>query len=111
MKLRIEDNSLRLRLSDDEVAHFAQTGRVESTVQLGPRPEDQLTYALERLPEGDSAGTVRVLFVGAALEVRVPPAIAQAWVGSEQIGFSEKIKVTESQELRILVEKDLDCRH
>ncbi|MBC6991298.1 DUF7009 family protein [Hymenobacter sp. BT491] len=111
MKLRIEDNSVRLRLSDDEVQHFGRTGRVSSSVRLGPHPDDQLKYSLERLPEGDPSDTVRILYASGSMAVRVPAALAQQWVAGSDIGFSEKLHVTETQELRILVEKDLDCRH
>ncbi|UOQ78948.1 hypothetical protein MUN84_10720 [Hymenobacter sp. 5516J-16] len=39
MKLRIEDNSLRLRLSEEEVQQFASSGRVAAVVSLGPAPK------------------------------------------------------------------------
>jgi hypothetical protein len=45
MKLRIHNNSLRLRLTQKEVAQLCETGRVQSSIQLTPgRP---LLYALE----------------------------------------------------------------
>jgi hypothetical protein len=36
MKLRFHENSLRLRLSQSEVARLAETGRVENTVSFAP---------------------------------------------------------------------------
>ncbi|SMB84748.1 hypothetical protein SAMN00120144_3852 [Hymenobacter roseosalivarius DSM 11622] len=110
MKLRIEDNTLRLRLSAEDVRRFGQTGRVAVTVKLGPRPADELTYSLEHAPNPE-ADAVRVLFTGGTLNVLVPRTMAAEWVDSDQIGFSETLNVTENQELRILVEKDLDCSH
>jgi hypothetical protein len=38
MKLRLEENSLRLRLSEDEVRHFAETGQVTYTMRLAHWP-------------------------------------------------------------------------
>lgn len=115
MKLRLEENSLRLRLSEAEVAQFARTGQVAYTIAFGPTPETTLHYSLERLPDAlpDAAlaTTVRVHYEAGRLAVQVPAAIAHEWTDTENIGFSERVLVAENQELRILVEKDLDCRH
>ena len=110
MKLRIEDNSLRLRLSESEVQEFAQKGRVAAVVHFGPGPQQQMTYALERAAE-TSAPAVQVRFDTTGLTVLVPNAVASAWVNSEQNGFSENLPLAEARHLRVLVEKDLDCRH
>jgi hypothetical protein len=48
MKLRLEENTLRLRLSAKEVAEFRRSGRLETVVALGLGATDKLTYALER---------------------------------------------------------------
>ena len=110
MKLRIEDDTLRLRLSESEVREFAQKGRVAAVVHFGPGPQQQMTYALERASEA-SATTVRVHFDATGLTVLVPTDVAASWTGTEQNGFSENLPLTEAQHLRVLVEKDLDCRH
>jgi len=111
MKLRLEENSLRLRLSEAEVRQFAATGRVAYTIAFGAGPGQTLDYALERLPEASPATTVQVRYAAGALAVEVPVALAQTWTDTENIGFKGQVLVAESQELRILVEKDLDCKH
>jgi hypothetical protein len=111
MKLRLEENSVRLRLSEAEVAQFAQTGRVAYTIDFGPAPDQTLLYALEKLPATDPATAVRVRYAAGVLAVEVPAALAQEWTNTEKNGFSSQIIVAEGRELRILVEKDLDCRH
>ena len=110
MKLRIEDDTLRLRLSAKEVHEFAANGRVAAVVHFGIGPQQQMTYALERAPEA-SATAVQVRFDSAGLTVLVPTAVAIAWTSTEQNGFSENLPLAEAQHLRVLVEKDLDCRH
>jgi len=111
MKLRLEENSLRLRLSEAEVRQFAATGRVAYTIAFGPGPGQTLDYALERLPEASAAPGVQVRYAAGALAVEVPAALARSWTDTENIGFKGQVLVAEGQELRILVEKDLDCRH
>jgi len=110
MKLRLEENSLRLRLSEAEVQQFAATGRVAYTIAFGPAPGQTLAYALEKLPAASPATAVQVRYEAGLLAIEVPAAIAQNWTTTENIGFKEQVLVAEGQELRILVEKDLDCR-
>ncbi|RZK11366.1 MAG: hypothetical protein EOO56_29055 [Hymenobacter sp.] len=111
MKLRLEENSVRLRLSAAEVAQFAQTGRVAYTIAFGPLPGQTLLYALKQLPVSSEAAAVQVRYDAGALAVEVPAALAQEWTGTEKNGFSAQIVVAEGRKLRILIEKDLDCRH
>jgi hypothetical protein len=111
MKLRLEENSLRLRLSEAEVQQFAATGRVAYTIAFGPAPGQMLEYALERLPEASPTAIVQVRYEAGALAVEVPATMARNWTDTENIGFKGQVLVAEGQELRILVEKDLDHRH
>ena len=112
MKLRLEEKSLRLRLSEAEIAQFAQTGRVAYTIVFGPGADQTLRYSLEKLPAAAAAAeAVQVRYAAGALAVEVPAALAQEWTDTEKNGFSAQIIVAEGRELRILVEKDLDCRH
>jgi hypothetical protein len=113
MKLRIEDDTMRLRLSEGEVREFAQTGRVEAAVHFGP--DQQLTYALERgseLPDTlPRAEPVQVHYEPGAITVLVPFAVAKEWVQTDQNAFTHDVPLAENQHLRILVEKDLRCGH
>ncbi|OON66985.1 DUF7009 family protein [Hymenobacter sp. CRA2] len=113
MKLRIEDNTLRLRLSEEEVAQFAAAGRVAAVVPLAPGPEGQLTYALQQTDDDSTAAaqTLRVAYTPGALSVLVPKALGQAWLGPEQISLTATVDMADGHDLRILVEKDLGCRH
>ena len=115
MKLRIEDDTLRLRLSQAELDEFAHTGRVEGAVHFGLSPAQRLSYALERLSEPaqtmPEAEPVQVHYEPGALTVLVPFALAKTWVETDQNGFSHHLPLAENQHLRILVEKDLECRH
>ncbi|GAB2940764.1 hypothetical protein GCM10027048_01440 [Hymenobacter coalescens] len=113
MKLRIEDNSLRLRLSEEEVARFAAAGRLATAVPLAPGPEGQLTYALQQTDDDSTAAaqTLRVAYSPGALSVLVPATLAQAWLQPDQVSLVGTVDVADGQHLRILVEKDLGCRH
>ncbi|MFD2722075.1 DUF7009 family protein [Hymenobacter monticola] len=115
MKLRIEDDTLRLRLSEGELAEFAQQGRVEGAVHFGLGPEQRLTYALERGSERPQTmlneEPVQIHYEPGALTVLVPFELAKTWLETDQNGFSHNLPLADNQHLRILVEKDLDCKH
>ena len=115
MKLRIEDDTLRLRLAQRELDEFAESGRVEGSVHFGLNPAQRLTYALERGSERPQTmpdeEPVQIHYEPGALTVLVPFTVAKTWVETDQNGFSHNLPIAENQHLRILVEKDLDCRH
>ncbi|MBD2769068.1 hypothetical protein IC235_14335 [Hymenobacter sp. BT664] len=107
MKLRFEDHSLRLRLSEAEVAHFAETGRVAVVVPLGLTVGESLTYALERADSEE----FRITHGAGAITVKVPATLAAHWTSTDQNGLSATLMMAENQSLKVLIEKDLDCRH
>ena len=115
MKLRIEDDTLRLRVSQSELDEFSQNGRVEGAVHFGLNPVQRLTYALERGSERPQTmpdeEPVQIHYEPGALTVLVPFTLAKSWVETDQNGFSHNLPLAGNQHLRILVEKDLDCRH
>ncbi|RTQ46735.1 hypothetical protein EJV47_20385 [Hymenobacter gummosus] len=108
MKLRLEDDSLRLRLSTEDLAQFAQTGRVAVTVPLAPGPTGRLSYALQQTPDSSTAAeqALRVAYTPGALEVLVPAALAQGWLQPGEVGLEGRLDVADGQTLRIIVEKD-----
>jgi 3-methyladenine DNA glycosylase Mpg len=96
MKLRIRGNSLRLRLSQKEVAQLGEQGRVEDAISFGP---SKLTYVLT---------TSNVDHVGAVYDdhrivVTLPKERAQKWTASDEVGIESR------GEVHILVEKDWSC--
>ncbi|MBD2717080.1 hypothetical protein KBK19_18700 [Microvirga sp. STR05] len=109
MKLRLEDNTLRLRLSPEEVMEFGHAGRLHTAVPLGPVPEDTLTYILERTT---AAGPeLQLAYTPGHITVLVPAALADEWMTTETISLRGSYPVAGNQVLHILVEKDLGCKH
>lgn len=108
MKLRLEDNTLRLRLAPPEVATFREKGHLETVVPLGLTPVDQLTYTLERDADAPAVTVRREM---GRLRVLVPAAVADAWTATNEISLRGQQEVIDNQVLYILVEKDLGCKH
>lgn len=108
MKLRIQDNSIRLRLTRSEVEKLAADGRVESSVRFGALPNDALTYALEASP---SCNEICLRRVPNEICVRLPQKLARAWATTDQVSIEHLQVLSSNVALRILVEKDFRCVH
>ena len=102
MKLRIQGDSLRLRLTQKEVAELRERGRVGSLVEFSPGQE--LIYLLEG---SRHAKSVTAAFDGQAIRVTVPTHVMTEWAESDQVGIESLSQVG----LRLLIEKDFQCLH
>lgn len=103
MKLRIRGSSIRLRLSQGEVARLAETGRVDDAIVFGPAR--QLSYSLVAADVPAPSAT----FEGSAIVVSVPRDRARAWAASDEVGIEAAHDVGNGATLSILIEKDFAC--
>jgi len=110
MKLRLEDNTLRLRLSPEELVEFRQSGHLETVVSLGSSATDRLTYTLARA-DTISGSEPQLKHSPGHITILLPAALADDWIGSDTISLTGSLPVLDNKELRILVEKDLGCKH
>lgn len=95
MKLRVHDNSLRLRLSQSDVAQLRETGHVEEKLAL---PGRALIYSVAAAPVSE----IEASFEGDRVAVTVPTALARKWIDSDQVGIEGP---------QVLIEKDFQCLH
>ena len=102
MKLRIQGNSLRLRLTQKEVAQARDGGPVESFIEFAPGLS--LVYLLEGSP---SAEAISATFDGRAIKVTMPAHQITEWVETDQVG----IEALSQTGVQLLVEKDFQCLH
>ena len=104
MKLRIQGNSVRLRLSQSEVAKFQEAGKVSDSISFGGV---SLAYALERTDGSEMSAE----FEGNCIRVFVSFAQSDNWATkAEEVGMEHFQRHAANQEaLRILVEKDFKC--
>ncbi len=105
MKLRIQGNSLRLRLNQAEVAQFSKTGFVEDVTNFPGAP---LTYSLESFSKLEG---FRASFRDGALRVEVPGLCAKEWAATDLVGMGGEQSLNDGKTLSILIEKDFQCLH
>jgi len=107
MKLRVKDNSLRLRVTPAEVQLLLKGERVETITRFGAEPAQCLTYSLEAWPE---LPAMTAVYKPGRIRVLVPAHLMQGWSDDQQTSLSETQSVGAGQSLQLLVEKDLPCK-
>lgn len=100
MKLRILENSLRIRLSVDEVRKLSAGRRLENRICFGP--DEVLAYTIGVSSNVDTAS---VSFDGKELRVDLAESLARAWGEDREVGVHENLETPEGP-LELLIEKD-----
>ena len=103
MKIRIEGNSVRLRLGKSEVSRLAASNRVEGAAHF---PNGCFRYRLELL-SGLLGMAAR--FDAEGITVSLPEAWGKGWPEDSRVGFEERIPLEGGESLHLLVEKDFIC--
>jgi hypothetical protein len=96
MKLRIQGNSLRLRLTQKEVAQLRDRNRVESCIEFGSGRT--LVYKLEGSFRDK---VVTANFEGQTIHVMVPMQVMREWIESDQVS----IETLSQASLQLLIER------
>jgi hypothetical protein len=102
VKLRIQGNSLRLRLTHKEVAQLRDPGRVESFIEFAPG--NALLYLLE---SSFHVSAVTATFDGQAIRVIVPKKVMSEWAESDRVS----IEAQSHAGVHMVIEKDFRCLH
>jgi hypothetical protein len=104
VKLRVRDNSIRLRLTQTEVELARTEGLVRGRVPLAG--SSNFDYVLESSP-----ATVKpeAHMSNNVLTVRVPETEILSWSRSDKVSISATQLLDGGDELNILVEKDFAC--
>ena len=103
MKLRIRDNSVRLRLTRGEVEQLRDTGLVSARTGF-PGGRD-FQYVVESSPASVNPGA---FLSECVITVRLPETTVLAWANSEQVSIRGEQHLDDDK-LTILVEKDFAC--
>ena len=105
MKLRLLDNSIRLRLSRNEVVAADEQGIVESQTRF---PDGSVfTFALEALTTSSDASAS---YASDRMVVRLPAPEISAWANDEAaVSLHGELELPLGGHLKLLVEKDFRC--
>ncbi len=103
MKLRVRQNSIRLRLGQSEVDRLREGQDCREEVRFPG--SGRLEYRLQAF----SGATVQASLCGSNIVIEVPERELARWCNSQQVGISAKIQGTDETSLSILIEKDFRC--
>lgn len=106
MKLRIKGSSVRLRLTQSEVAEFYESGKFEDRTEFGGETGQYLSYAV--IAES-GAEKISANFENGRISIIIPPVIAENWAQTEQTALGAEQKLPSGKTLRISIEKDFAC--
>ena len=104
MKLRVQGDSIRMRITRPELALLQADGEIADTINFSP--DRKLDY---RLSATDDGASLRVEFVKNAIRICVPRATFDQWANSDEISLQGEQEIGSAQTLSILVEKDFAC--
>ncbi|WP_185217131.1 DUF7009 family protein [Sphingobacterium mizutaii] len=97
MKIRIKDNSVRIRLTQSEVNALYQDGNISSRTEF---LEQAFVYAVERadVPE------LSVEFVENKISLKIPANLLEQMYSTDVVGFEGL-----TGKVKLLLEKDFVC--
>ncbi|MGJ5817572.1 DUF7009 family protein [Paludibaculum fermentans] len=100
MKLRIQDSSLRFRLTQKEVSQLRDCGWVEAEVPFDPRrPFRYSIFTSENVQD------LVIDYSPDSIRVVLPPSVVNDWANSDQVSIAGRGRI------QVLVEKDFQCLH
>ena len=105
MKLRLLDDSIRLRLSRSEVIAAHERGLVESQTRFSDG--SKFTYALEAAKSATGASAV---YARDRMVVTLPAREISAWANDDAaVSLRSEVRLPDGAVLKLLVEKDFKC--
>lgn len=105
MKLRIKDNSIRLRVSQSDLAALLRDGRIVERIRFGPASDARLGYALEIR---DTHQEITIDYRDGTAIVALSSAAARHWAASDDVGIYGDAETGDGP-VALLVEKDFAC--
>lgn len=103
MKLRIRDNSLRLRLSQTDLGLFEAEKKVEAKIEFPGGAS--MHYILLWSDKEEFAAS----FDGKSMIATVPHTVGKNWLAPTEVTIDHSVKSINNSNLRLLIEKDFQC--
>ena len=97
MKIRIKDNSVRLRLTQSEVNTLSKQGIISSKTEFIGRP---FIYNIEKTDDLE----LSAVFIDNEIVLKMPAKMIEEWISTDIVGFTGRTGL-----VSLLVEKDFVC--
>ena len=107
MKIRIHNNTIRLRLSMSEVEQLSEKNEIKEELKF-PSPYPSFIYNL-KAPAKEKF--LSLTFEQGEISISLPLSEVKDWANTEQIGIAKTQSLEDGINLQLLVEKDFQCLH
>ncbi len=104
MKLRLRENSIRLRLLHGEIVRLRESGKISENIRFNE--SRTLTYTLVISKETKE---ISARFEASEIVVAIPFEAARNWMETNLVNLEYEQKIGENSTLKILLEKDFAC--
>lgn len=105
MKIRCEQDSIRLRLRKSEIAQLRNEAWLRTSVHFPDGSEFGWELALD-----EQAANPQAKLSGGSFRITLPAEAARRWMESEQVGLEMFQPLASGASLHLLVEKDFPCK-
>ena len=102
MKLRIRDDTIRLRLKRSEVDRIVAGASIVEETHF---PGSVLTYRLDVTENNDISAS----FDNGSVVINLPKSKLADWAGTDKVSLSAEQKLSDTGPLSLLIEKDFNC--
>ena len=103
MKLRIKDNSIRLRLTQTEVERIGNGDQIHNNLNF-PGGE-RVSYLLV----GSAVENTEIEYKDNRISISVPTEILTIWANSDEVSLLYELSLDHDNVLKLLIEKDFTC--
>ena len=103
MKIRIQGNSVRYRLTRSEVASLKKDGYYKEQTAFNGK---NFTYAVTAK---ENITDLQAEFQGDTITLFLPKNESIKWPDNERVGYENKMVLNDGQVLSLLLEKDFVC--
>lgn len=103
MKIRIKNNSIRIRLTRSETERFGKEKYLEEHTEFD---DARFTYAIR---SHEDVAEMTAELSNNKIMMHIPAARATAFVSTDAIGIQNDVRLANGNKLFLLLEKDLKC--
>ncbi len=105
MKIRCEQDSIRLRLRKSELTQLRNEGWLRSSVHFPGGAEFAWELAID-----EKSSNLLAEFAQGTLRITLPAGSAHSWMETEQVSLDMFQAIEGGHSLHVLVEKDFPCK-
>lgn len=104
MKIRIKGNSIRVRLTQTEIANFGKDGIIEEETRFPGG--NSFRYCLQRKT---GINRLEAALTDNCITIGIPEPLSTEWTTTDRVGFDDRLELDNGQQLLLLIEKDFVC--